>query len=103
MSITEAEFDDSLWVVKVCTAAACQKLYNDPKSGAEVRRRKTVSDEIPPANVLALSKIIQSVEARELGIIAEVEFDDGFWEVELRNEDQKIRLVVDPRTGETRR
>lgn len=102
-SITDAEFDDGLWELKVCAAAVCQKLYIDPKSGAEVRRLKTDSDAIPPANALALSTIILSVEARNPGIITEVDFDDGFWKVDLHKDGQKIRLVIDPKTGETGR
>ncbi|OOP57860.1 MAG: hypothetical protein AYP45_01050 [Candidatus Brocadia carolinensis] len=68
-----------------------------------MRRRNTVFDEILPAKVLALSTIIQSVEARELWIITEVEFDTGFWEVEIRKDGQKIKLAIDPRNGEISR
>jgi hypothetical protein len=101
--IMEAEFDDGLWEVKVCDAGACRKLYIAPKSGEEKRRRQTDSDEMPPVNAMPLSTIIKSVEARGLGIITEVEFDDGFWEVELRKDGRKSDLTIDPRTGETRR
>ncbi|MCF6156553.1 MAG: PepSY domain-containing protein [Candidatus Brocadia sp.] len=102
-SITEAEFEDGLWEVKICGAAACQKLYLDPRTGDEKRRRKTDSDEIPLANAMSISTIIQSIEARGMGTVIEVDFDDGFWEVELRKDRQKMKLVVDPMTGETRR
>jgi hypothetical protein len=102
-SISEAEFDDGRWEVKVCQAGACQKLYIDPRTGKETRRRKTDSDDVPPPNAIPLSKIVQSVEARGLGIITEVEFDDGYWEVELRKDGRKIKLVLDPLTGEARR
>ena len=81
--ITKAEFDDGLWEVKICDVGPCQKLYIDPRSGEEKRRRKTDSDELPPANAMVLSTIIQSLEASALWIITEVKFDDGFWEVEL--------------------
>ncbi len=101
--ITEAEFDDGLWEVKICDAGACQKLDIDPRSGEEKRRRKTDSDEIPPANAMLLSTIVESVEARGVWIITAVEFDDGFWEVELRKDGRKIKLAIDPGTGETRR
>lgn len=101
--ITEAEFDDGLWEVKVCDAGACQKLYIAPKSGDEKRRRKTDSDEMPPVKAMPLSTIIKSVEARGLGIITEVELDDGFWEVEIRKDGQKSELDIDPRTGEMKR
>ncbi len=101
--ITEAEFDDGLWEVKVCDTGVCQKLYIDPRSGEEKRRRKTESDETPPADAMPLSLIVHSLEGRGLGIIQEVEFDDGYWEVELRRDGRKIKLAVDPRTAETRR
>lgn len=100
--ISEAEFDDGLWEVKVCDAGACQKLHIDPRSGMEKRRRKTDSDDIAPTGAMPLSAIVQSVEARGLGIITEVEFDDGYWEVELRKDGRKIKLALDPRTGATR-
>ena len=102
--LASTEFDDGWWEVKVCKAGACQKLYIDPRTGEEKRRRKTDSDdELPPANAKPLSAIVQSIEDRGLGAIAEVEFDDGFWEVELRKDGRKIKLDVDPSTGETRR
>lgn len=101
-SITEAEFDDGLWEIKVCQEQGCLKLYLNPETGQEQRRRPTHFEETPPANSLALSIIMQSIEARGQGTITEVEFDDGFWEVKLRKDRQKIKLVVDPMTGDTR-
>lgn len=101
--ITEAEFDDGMWEVKVCDAGVCQKLYITPKSGEEKRRRTTNSYEMPPVNAMPLATIIKSVEARGLGPITEVEFDDGFWEVKMYKEGRKSRLFIDPYTGKTRR
>lgn len=102
--ITSAEFDDGWWEVKVCKGPACHKLYIDPESGEEKRRREAGSDnELPPANAKPLSAIAQSIEDSKAGVITEVEFDDGFWEVELRNDGRKSKLDIDPRTGETRR
>lgn len=97
---SEAEFDDGLWELKVCEASACWKLYIAPKSGDEIRRRKADSDEIPPTDARPLSAIIRSVEARGSGTITEVEFDDGVWEVDLRRDGKKTRLIIDPVTGE---
>lgn len=102
-SISEAEFDDGLWEVKVCAAQACQQLYLDPRTGEEKRRRKTHSDEMPPANSMPISTIIQSVEARGQGTITEIEFDLGSWEVKLRKDKRKIKLVINPMNGEIRR
>jgi len=101
---TSTDFDDGWWEVKAWKAGACQKLYIDPRSGEEKRRRQADSyDELPPANAKPLSVIVQSTEDRKLGTITEVEFYDGFWKVELRKDGRKIKLYVDPKTGETRR
>jgi hypothetical protein len=101
-SIAQAEFDDGSWKITVCGAAACQKLYLDPRSGKQKRRRKTDAEATPPANAIALSATLQSIEAREPGaVVTEVEFDDGFWEIELRKGRQKIKLLADPMTGQT--
>lgn len=101
--VTEAEFDDGLWEVKVCDSRGCQRLYIDPRSGRVTRRRRTNLDEMPPPDARPLSAIIQSVEVRRLGVITEVEFDDGLWRVEIRRDGRKIRLGIDPRTAEIRR
>ena len=110
--ISAVEFDNDLWdnglwinglwEVKVCDAGACQKLHIDPVSGIEKRRRKTDSDDMAPTGAMSLSAIVQSVETRRMGIITEVEFDDGYWEVELRKDGRKIKLALDPRTGATK-
>jgi hypothetical protein len=97
---SEAEFDDGLWELKVCEANGCRKLYIAPKSGDEIRRRKADSDEIPPANARPLSMIIRSVEAQGSEAVTEIEFVDGFWEVDLRGEGKKTKLIIDPMTGE---
>jgi Peptidase propeptide and YPEB domain len=100
--IREAEFDHGLWEVDVCDAGACQELSIDPMSGKEKGRRKSDLGEIPPANAMPISKIVQSIEARRLGVIEEIELEHGFWEIELRKEGRKIKLAVDPDTGQTR-
>ncbi len=102
-SISEAEFDDGLWEVKVGDAETCQKIYIDPRTGEEKRRRRTETDELPPKNSLPISAVIQSVEARGLGIVTEFDYDNGFWAVDLRKDGRKIKLIVDPMTGEIRR
>ena len=102
--ITRIEFDDGWWEVKVCKGPACHKLYIDPRSGEENRRREAGSDyELPPANAKPLSSIVRSIEDSKAGVITEVKFDDGFWEVDLLEDGQKIQLDIDPGTGETRR
>ena len=95
--IREAEFDHGLWEVEVCDVGACQELYIDPMSGKEKGRRKSDIGEMPPANAMPISMIVQSIEDSKAGVITEVEFEDGFWEVELRKEGRKIKLNIDPR------
>ena len=100
---SEVEFDDGLWELKVCEANGCQKLYIAPRSGDEVRRRSADSDDFPQMNARPLSTIIESVETLGLGSITEVEFDDGFWEVDIHKNGRRTKLFYDPMTGEVKR
>lgn len=99
-SIAEAEYDDDLWEVTVCGDGGCQKLYLDPRTGEELRRKAAGPEELPPAGAMPLSTIVQAVEALGLGFIEEVEFEDGVWEFELHKDGGKVKLVADPMTGE---
>ena len=99
-TIAEAEFDDGLWQVKACQATSCDKLYLDPTTGKEVRRRKSGSESLPPAGAMALSAVIQRAESSQRGRVSEVEFDHGHWEVELRNGTRKTKLLINPATGQ---
>jgi len=61
------------------------------------------TDERPPLDAKKLSEVIQAVEARGLGAITEIEFDDGVWKIELHGADgTEINLKVDPMSGEIR-
>lgn len=93
--ISEAELDDGLWEVKVCSQTGCEKLYINPITGKQVRRKATGRDSIPPKNSKKLSGIIRAIEAKAVGHITEVEFDHGVWEI-------NTRLAVDPQTGKVR-
>ncbi len=99
-AIAEAEFDDGLWEIKACQTIGCDKLYVNPSTGKKVRRRKVGPEALPPANAMALSAIIQHVEASQPGRVTEVEFDNGHWEVELRNGIHKTKLLLNPTTGQ---
>lgn len=55
------------------------------------------------AQARALSEILASVEAENLGTIVEVEWSDGLLEVEIDNTDGKLTLYLDPASGEERR
>lgn len=101
--IRGAEFDDGLWEVAVCKGRDCLDLYLDPRTAQEQRRRNDDSDDaLPPAGAKPLSEIIRSLEARNLGTITEIELDDGHWETELRKDGRKVRMNLDPKTGEAR-
>lgn len=102
--ITDAEFDNGRWEVKVCKGHDWFDLYINPGSGEENHRKTAhADDELPPANTKPLSSIIQTLEGRNLGVITDVEFDNGFWEVKLRKDGMELKLAIDPRTGEARR
>jgi uncharacterized membrane protein YkoI len=58
---------------------------------------------LPPDDARPLAEIIKSVEDQKLGTVTEVDYDDGFWEVEVRKDGTKTKLDIDPRTGERRR
>ena len=99
--IYEAEFDDGLWEVKIRKGNQFQKIYFAPRSGEEVRRKRVKPDETPPSGAMALSAIIRSVEAQNLGVITEAEFEDDFWEVKIYSKREKIKLYINPLSGET--
>lgn len=102
--ITEVEFEDGYWEVEIQKGDTEIELHLDPKT-CEILRRKEKRDpthNVPPEGSKPLSEIVQSVEKRDLGTITEVEFEDGFWEFEIRKTAMKIKLYVDPRTGKDR-
>lgn len=102
--VTEAEFDDQRWEIKICRAGDCQKLYIDPVTGTESRRRKTApDDDLPPADAVPLSAVVQSIEDRNLGVVTEAEFDDGLWEIKVRKNGRKTKFHIEPTTGNMRK
>jgi hypothetical protein len=103
-TITSAAFDESFWEVKVRTGYSGTILYLDPMTGDERRRKaEDPDDEAPPAGAKPLSETIGALEQRGMGVITEVQFDDRFWEVELRQDGRKRKIDIDPRTGGQRR
>jgi hypothetical protein len=46
---------------------------------------------------------VAALEAQKVGVITEVEFDDGFREVKLRRDGVKQKIDIVPQTGERRR
>ena len=102
--ITDIEFDDGLWEVDVHQDTAETTLYLDPATGQAKRqeRGRDVEDELPPRDGKPLSELIKSIEDQKAGVITDVEFDDGFWEVTVRKDGKKVKMDIDPKTGERR-
>lgn len=66
-----------------------------------------VAQEIPPAGAMPLSQLVTKLEtdlAAELGHITDISWDDdGYWEVEYHNaENREVEIRVDPATGNVR-
>jgi uncharacterized membrane protein YkoI len=103
-SITEADLDHGRWEVEVHKDGRKTTLYLNPKTGAVDRRKERADahEVLPPGDAKPLSEIIKSVEDQNLGAVTEVDYDDGFWEVEVRKGGTKTKLDIDPKTGETR-
>jgi hypothetical protein len=57
-------------------------------------------EELPPPNAMKLSAVIKLLEDQGLSRIEEVEFEDGVWEVEVhQNDNKEVELHVDPLSG----
>ena len=77
--------------IAVCALAA----------SAMVARADWFRDETPPPNAKPLSTIIKTVEDRNIGVITEVEFDDGKWEIEVHQAGGKeVEIHVDAISGQ---
>lgn len=50
-----------------------------------------------------LSAIIKSVEDQKVGVITSVEFDDGFWEVDVHKDNASTEIYLDPQSGAEQR
>jgi len=69
-----------------------------------IARADWFRDETPPANAKPLSVIIKTVEDRHLGVITEVAFDDGKWEIEVHQPGGKEKeIYVDAMSGQITR
>lgn len=59
------------------------------------------TDEAPPANAKPLSEIIKALEDQGYKQITEIAFDDGVWEIEVRQADgTEVELKADPVSGD---
>jgi uncharacterized membrane protein YkoI len=103
-TITDVESDDGLWEVEVYKDGKASTLYLDPKTGQLNHRRDgtEVHEDRPPGDGKSLSEIAKFIEDQRAGVITGIEFDDGFWEVEIRKDGKKVKLNIDPKTGKSR-
>lgn len=57
------------------------------------------ANDLPPADALKLSQIIEKLEQQGFHPIVDVEFDDGVWEIDAYRGKEKRELHLDPKTG----
>lgn len=97
--VVAIEFDDDVWEADARLGEAWWTIDLNPKDGSEVRREKGDAEETPPENAKPLAEILAGLES-EVGVIEEAEFDDGLWEIEARKDGRKVKVKVDPVSGE---
>lgn len=102
--LTQIEFDDRVWEAQLNVGPASGvRIEIDPSDGSEIRRHDDERAEQPPANAMALSEILNDLENQDFGLIYDVEFDDGYWEIEAKREGTDVKIKIDPVTGEPKR
>ncbi len=103
-AITAIEFDDGFWEAEVHQDGRETDLTIDPQTGKITRRTPDtdIREELPPANGMPLSAILRTLTKQDVGVITEVEFDDGVWEVEVRQNGRERKLRLEPLTGKPR-
>ena len=57
----------------------------------------------PPAAGKTAAQIAAAIEARKLGTISEIEFDDPVWGITVHGSGVRAKLYVDPASGEIQR
>jgi hypothetical protein len=88
------------WEATVCKDV-CMRVLLDPRSGDELQRRfRKRSEELPPSGGQSLFAIARSLEERKLGVITELEFEGGAWEIKVRHNSDQFKLNANPQTGE---
>jgi len=101
--ITEVEFDGKHWEIEMRSGARWLTLFIDPRTGLEADRdREEAEEELPPAGALAVSQIVRTLAGSVAGVITEVDFENGAWEVTVRRDEARTVMHVDPATGEVR-
>ncbi len=104
--IVSADFDERRWEVVSCNAdgRSCRELRVDPRTAKTLRDSRDMNFDIrPPAGGKTAAQIAAVIEARKLGIISEIEFDDPVWEVTVHGNGVRAKLYVDPASGDIQR
>lgn len=104
--IVSADFDERRWEVVSCTAdgRSCRELRIDPRTAKTLRDSRDMNFDIrPPAGGKTAAQIAAAIEARKLGTISEIEFDDPVWEVTVHGSGVRAKLYVDPASGDIQR
>ena len=104
--VLSAEFDSRSWEILACDAGGrrCREITVDPRTGKELRSIPESADDLmPPSNGKPASTIARSVEESKVGVITELEFDDSQWEVQVRAEQGRAKLYIDPISADVRR
>jgi hypothetical protein len=88
--IQSAEYERVWWRISgvweiVACKDRCMELHIDPKSGQEVHRKsEELKDELPPPNAQSPSAIAKAFEVSNRGLITEIEFENGAWQLKFR-------------------
>ncbi|WP_157639865.1 PepSY domain-containing protein [Lamprocystis purpurea] len=104
--VFSADFSSGSWEILACKAGGqgCREIEVDPQTGEERSSSpEDTSDALPPSNGKTASQIARSIEGRNLGVIAELEYDDPQWEAQIRPDRGHVKLYVDPISAEVRR
>lgn len=104
--IVSADFDERRWEVVSCSAdgRSCRELRIDPRTAKTLRDSRDMNFDIrPPAGGKTAAQIARAIEARKLGTIGEIEFDDPVWEVTVHGSGVRAKLYVDPVSGDIQR
>lgn len=97
---SEISFDDGYWEVEVYKDDAPYELAVDALTGSVHSEHRDEAEPRPPRDAQPLSRILRTLIKAGHTNIEEVSFERRYWEIELRRQDGKREILVDPTTGE---
>jgi uncharacterized membrane protein YkoI len=98
--ITEISLDDGVWEVEAYKEDIAYELSIDPETGEVISEHRDNGDPKPPAKSMLLSTIIEAIEKAGYTHVHDVSFEHRVWEAEVRRDNMKRELRLDPLTGE---